>query len=235
MGPVPGGRGAWGGRLAGRGISAGECIKSGGGVARLVDNTPLTIRVQIPQQWLKDIALGQKAEVSFITGTTARGEVTFLSSSASAETRTFAAEIEVANADGAIPAGLSARVRIPTGEPQAHFVSPAILSLNTDGTLGVKTVDSENKVVFNKIAIVRAQTDGIWIAGLPEEARIITIGQGFVNHGETVNPQDETALEGTDEDALAAGVPALDERAEGEAGEGQIIGSAAAGQPEPVE
>ena len=126
-------------------------------------------------------------------------------------------------------------MRIPTGGTQAQFVSPAILSLNTDGTLGVKTVDSENKVVFNKIAIVRAQTDGIWIAGLPEEARIITIGQGFVNHGETVNPQDETALKGTEEDALAAGVSALEERAEGAAGDGQIIGSAEAGQPEPVE
>lgn len=228
-------RAPFAGRLEELDISAGEYIKAGEGIARLVDNTPLTIRVQIPQQSLRDIALGQKAEVSFITGTEARGEVTFLSSSASAETRTFAAEIEVENADGAIPAGISARVRIPTGETKAHFVSPAILSLNTDGTLGVKTVDADKKVVFNKIAIVRAQTEGIWIAGLPDQARIITIGQGFVNHGETVNPQEETALGDGEEDALAAGVPALEERAEGEAGEGQILGSAEAAQPGVVE
>jgi multidrug efflux system membrane fusion protein len=36
---------------------------------------------------------------------------------------------------------------------------------------------------------VRAQTDGIWVSGLPDEARIISIGQGFVNDGETVDPQ----------------------------------------------
>ena len=201
----------------------------------MVDNTPLTIRVQIPQQSLKDIAVGQAADVSFITGIDAKGTVKFLSSSASAETRTFTAEIEVENADGSIPAGISARVRIPTGDTQAHFVSPAILSLNTDGTLGVKTVDEEDKVVFNRIAIVRAQTDGIWIAGLPEKAEIITIGQGFVNHGETVNPQPESSLADAPVGALAASVSGLDEPEETDTGNGQITGNAEAAQAEPVE
>lgn len=228
-------RAPFAGRLEELDISAGEFVSVGEDFARLVDNTPLTIRVQIPQQSLKDIAVGQAADVSFITGIDAKGTVKFLSSSASAETRTFTAEIEVENADGSIPAGISARVRIPTGDTQAHFVSPAILSLNTDGTLGVKTVDEEDKVVFNRIAIVRAQTDGIWIAGLPEKAEIITIGQGFVNHGETVNPQPESALAEAPVEALAASVSGLDEPEETDTGNGQITGSAEAAQAEPVE
>ena len=228
-------RAPFAGRLEELEISAGEFVSVGENIARLVDNTPLTIRVQIPQQSLKDIAVGQAAEVSFITGVEARGKVDFVSSSASAETRTFAAEIEVDNDDGAIPAGISARVRIPTGETKAHFVSPAILSLDTGGILGVKTVDADNKVVFNKIAIVRAQTDGIWIAGLPDEAKIITIGQGFVNHGETVNPQPETALGDVREGGLAAGVSGMDDPVETETGNSQITGSAEAAQAEPVE
>jgi multidrug efflux system membrane fusion protein len=44
-------------------------------------------------------------------------------------------------------------------------------------------------VNFNAIEIVLAQPDGIWVAGLPPEARIITVGQGFVNDGEVVNPE----------------------------------------------
>ena len=161
----------------------------GADVGRIVDNTPLTISIQIPQQSLRDIKVGQVAEVAFITGETATGEVEFVSRSADAETRTFMARIEVPNADGAIPAGISAQLRIPTGEMTAHFVSPAILSLDTDGTLGIKTVNAENVVEFHKIAIVRAQTDGIWISGLPDQTQIISIGQGFVNDGETVDPQ----------------------------------------------
>jgi multidrug efflux system membrane fusion protein len=103
------------------------------------------------------------------------------------------ARIEVANADGAIPAGISAQLRIPTGKQTAHFVSPAILSLDTDGTLGIKTVNADNVVEFNRIGIVRAQTDGIWVSGLPDKTQIISIGQGFVNDGETVDPQPEEA------------------------------------------
>ena len=66
----------------------------------------------------------------FITGEERAGVVTFVGTSAASETRTFLAEIEVENEDGAIPAGISAEVIIPTGEVTAHFLSPSIVSLN---------------------------------------------------------------------------------------------------------
>ena len=92
------------------------------------------------------------------------------------------------NDDGAIPAGISAEVIIPTGEATAHFLSPSIVSLDTQGTLGIKTVDAEAKVTFFPIQIVKAQIDGIWVTGLPEAVDVITVGQGFVNAGEIVAP-----------------------------------------------
>ena len=174
------------GRLEELDINEGEFVSAGAQVARIVDNTPLSIRIQVPQQALKDIKVGQEADVDFITGISATGVVKFVGTSANAETRTFQAEIEVDNADGAIPAGISAQLRIPTGELVAHFVSPAILSLGTDGTLGVKTVNGDDVVEFHEVSIVRAQTDGIWVSRLPEQARIIAIGQGFVSDGERV-------------------------------------------------
>ncbi len=187
-------RAPFAGRLESLDINIGEFVSMGADVGRIVDNTPLTISIQIPQQSLRDIKVGQAAQVAFITGETSNGEVQFVATSADAETRTFMARIKVPNADGAIPAGISAQLRIPTGELTAHFVSPAILSLDTDGTLGIKTVNPENIVEFHKIDIVRAQTDGIWVSGLPEQTQIITIGQGFVNSGETVNPQAEQGV-----------------------------------------
>ena len=187
-------RAPFAGRLEAMDINIGEIVTAGADVGRIVDNTPLEISIQIPQQSLRAIKVGQTAEVAFITGETATGEVRFVATSADAETRTFMARIEVANADGAIPAGISARLRIPTGQQTAHFVSPAILSLDTDGTLGIKTVGEDNVVEFHRIDIVRAQTDGIWVSGLPDETRIISIGQGFVNDGETVDPQPEDGM-----------------------------------------
>ena len=184
------------GRIEALDLNAGEFVSAGSSVGQVVDNTPLTVTIQVPQQSLRDIKAGQTAEVTFITGEELQGTVAFVGSNANSETRTFLAEITVENADGAVPAGVSAEIRIPIGEITAHFLSPAILSLDTDGTLGIKTVDADNTVVFAKVKIERAQTDGIWVSGLPDTANIITIGQGYVTNGDKVNPQSETELAG---------------------------------------
>jgi multidrug efflux system membrane fusion protein len=182
-------RAPFAGRIEDLAVNSGEFVTVGGTVGRIVDNTPLTIEIQIPQQALSRVTKGLTAQVRFITGEERQGIVRYVGSSANAQTRTFTADIEVENADGAIPAGLSAQVRIVTGQEGAHFVSPSTLSLNTQGALGIKTVAPGNVVRFTPVEIARAQTDGIWISGLPDQAEIITIGQGFVNDGETVDPQ----------------------------------------------
>jgi multidrug efflux system membrane fusion protein len=176
------------GRIETLDLDEGEYVSSGAEVGRLVDITPLTVAIQVPQQSLTRISVGQSATVLFITGEERVGTVTFVGTSAASETRTFLAEIEVENTDRAIPAGISAEVVIPTGEATAHFLSPSIVSLNTEGTLGVKTVNAENVVAFFPIQIVRAQIDGIWVVGLPDTVDVITVGQGYVNENETVAP-----------------------------------------------
>ena len=176
------------GRIEALDLDEGEFVSAGTDVGRLVDITPLTVAIQVPQQSLTLLAVGQPATVRFITGEERAGTVTFVGTSAASETRTFLAEIEVANDDGAIPAGISAEVIIPTGEAVAHFLSPSIVSLNTEGTLGIKTVNGDDVVVFFPIEVVKAQIDGIWVTGLPDAVDIITVGQGFVNEGETVAP-----------------------------------------------
>lgn len=176
------------GRIETLSLDAGEFVQVGADVGRIVDNRPLTVAIQVPQQALRRIKSGQTASVNFITGEERKGTVSFVGTAASAETRTFLTEITVPNEDGAIPAGISAEIRIPTGTVDAHFVQPSTVSLSPEGRLGIKTVDDANTVVFHPIEVVRAEIDGVWVTGLPEDARIITIGQGFVNEGETVRP-----------------------------------------------
>jgi multidrug efflux system membrane fusion protein len=176
------------GRIETLDLDAGEFVSAGTDVGRIVDITPLTVAIQVPQQSLTRLAVGQPASVRFITGEEREGVVTFVGTSAASETRTFLAEIEVANDDGMIPAGISAEVIIPTGEVTAHFLAPSIVSLDAEGTLGVKTVASDNTVEFYPIQIVKAQIDGIWVTGLPGTVDVITVGQGYVNEDETVTP-----------------------------------------------
>ncbi len=177
------------GRLETLDIDEGEFVSAGSEVGRLVDITPLTVAIQVPQQSLTRLSVGQSASVNFITGEERIGTVAFVGTSAASETRTFLAEIEVLNEYGAIPAGISAEVVIPTGEVLAHFLPSSIASLNTIGEIGVKTVNSEGVVQFYPIEVVRAQIDGLWVTGLPDAVDVITVGQGFVSEGETVNPR----------------------------------------------
>ncbi|TNF17243.1 MAG: efflux RND transporter periplasmic adaptor subunit [Rhodobacteraceae bacterium] len=196
----------FGGRIETLTLDEGEYISAGSQIGRIVDNRPLTVALQVPQQSLTRIRHGQEAQVSFITGEVREGRVTFVGTSAAAETRTFLAEVEVGNEDGAIPAGISAEIRIPTGTETAHFITPSVVSLSPDGVIGVKTVE-QGKVVFYEIEVVRAEVDGIWVTGLPDEASIITIGQGFVRAGEAVAASPEPGETGDPETRAQAGEP----------------------------
>ncbi len=188
-------RAPFAGRLNDLTLDVGEFVDDGDPVAEVLDNDPLTVVVQVPQQALSRLSKGQMAEVSFITGEVRPGTVGFIGSNADQQTRTFRVEVIVDNPDSVMPAGLSARVAVPTGQARGHFISPAILSLGSAGDLGVKTVVEGDAVAFVAISIVRAQTDGIWITGLDEKAQIITVGQGFVNAGDVVDPQPAAALQ----------------------------------------
>ena len=181
------------GRLNEMTLGEGEFVNDGDVVAEVLDNDPLSVVVQVPQQALGRLKQGQVAEVAFITGEKRIGTVDFIGRNADSQTRTFRVEVTVPNPDSAMPAGLSARIAIPTGEARGHFISPAILSLGVNGDLGIKTVNDDNEVVFNLVSIVRAQTDGIWVTGLGEDARIITVGQGFVSAGDVVDPIDRAS------------------------------------------
>ena len=176
------------GILNDRTVEVGDYVSAGSPVATVIDNDPLIVRVDVAQQHIARVRTGGTAETRFINGDKVSGTIRYVSSDANEATRTFPVEIAVPNPDGRLPAGMSVEVTIPVEEVTAQFISPALLSLNDEGTLGVKTVNGDDKVVFHTVKIVRTQQDGMWVSGLPESARIIELGQGFVRAGEKVKP-----------------------------------------------
>ena len=79
-------------------------------------------------------------------------------------------------------------------ERNAHFISPAHLSLNERGEIGVKAIAENQTVGFHEVEIVRATADGVWVTGVPEVIRIVTVGHGFVAEGERVTPVHQQQL-----------------------------------------
>jgi multidrug efflux system membrane fusion protein len=81
------------GRIETLDLDEGEYVSTGTEIGRLVDITPLTVAIQVPQQSLTRLSIGQPATIGFITGEERVGTVTFVGTSAASETRTFLAEI----------------------------------------------------------------------------------------------------------------------------------------------
>lgn len=172
-------------------VELGAYIDTNGEVATIVDNNPLVAHVEIMQQKVAGLKVGQPASVKFATGQEREGKIRYIAPRADERTRTFRVEIELDNPGDEIPSGISVEAKIPTGSIVAHYVSPASLSLNSAGKLGVKTVGNDDRVVFNEASIVTSDANGAWVTGLPEKARIITLGQGYVRVGERVKVAEE--------------------------------------------
>ncbi len=170
----------------------GEFVSVGTEVGEVVDNHPLRVVGQIPQHQIDRVEMGLPGRVRFIDGTVAEGEIVFLATLADPATRTFRVEVEVPNPEQTLPSGISAELTIPTATVQAHKLSPAQLTLDDEGRVGAMSVNEQDRVEFHPIEAVRAEPDGIWVLGLPERVRLITIGQGFVTTGERVTIRDET-------------------------------------------
>jgi multidrug efflux system membrane fusion protein len=183
-------RAPYDGALATREVEVGDFVRAGDVIANFIDNTQLIVSASLAEQDAQHVAVGDEAKAILVTGQEVTGKIRYISPVADLSTRTFNVELEVPNPGGALPAGVTAEIRITGDTIMAHKISPSLLNLETDGSLGVKTLDDLDRVVSYPVEIARSQTDGIWVTGLPETARIITVGQGYVLAGQTVAPSE---------------------------------------------
>jgi membrane fusion protein, multidrug efflux system len=174
------------GMVAIRHAEVGDYLKVGDPAYTLVSLNPLVFRGDVAENQIDRLKPGLNANVELSNGATMNGKLTFIASVADSATRTYAIEIEAANPDFKQRAGMSATIHIPLDSTPAHKVSPALLSLNDAGVLGLKIVEAEDTVHFYAVDILKAERDGVWLGGLPQSIDLITVGQGFVRDGEKV-------------------------------------------------
>lgn len=175
-------------------VEAGDFVDRGNHIATLVDNSQLLITGQVPQQNIADVVTGTEATAELITGESLQGTVHYIASMADSATRSFRVEVLVPSPPEQARTGISAEIRIPAETMRAHLISPAILALDESGTLGIKSVNDNDEVVFHAIDVIKTESTGAWVTGVPDNTEIITLGQGFVNAGEIVQavPEPDT-------------------------------------------
>ena len=98
--------------------------------------------------WKINVKVGQKVLIELITGEKIEGKLSFVSKSASPQTKTFRVESEISNPAGVIKDGVTSTITIQTDEILSHKISPSILDLDDSGNIGVKVLDSENIIRF---------------------------------------------------------------------------------------
>ncbi|MDU8926398.1 efflux RND transporter periplasmic adaptor subunit [Alisedimentitalea sp. MJ-SS2] len=161
----------------------GALLQPGAVCATVIQLDPIKLVGFVPETEITRVAVGSRAGAHLTTGEELTGRVTFLSRSADPLTRTFRVEIEVPNRALAIRDGQTVELAIASDGAPAHLVPQSALTLDDNGDLGVRIVDSAKHALFQPVTLLRDTAQGVWITGLPDKADVIVIGQEYVVDG----------------------------------------------------
>ncbi|WP_298441532.1 efflux RND transporter periplasmic adaptor subunit [uncultured Ferrimonas sp.] len=167
-------------------VEVGDYLGVGDKVAMVADLDPLVVNAEVTEVDVVSLQVGQTANATFIGDGDRSGKLRYISSLSSEGTNTFRIEVALANPDGKLRAGKSAELQLPLEQRNAIYITPALLALDEQGNLGVKAVEG-NLVKFYPIEVVKADGDGIWTGGMPDDVTVITVGQAFVRDGDPIN------------------------------------------------
>lgn len=167
-------------------VNVGDYLAPGQPCALVIDLDPFLVVGQVSEKDVPQVSIGNDGWAKLISGERVNGKIRFIAKSSDRATRTFRVELEVPNPSGSIRDGITAEIHVLSKTLQAHRISPAILTLDEHGTIGVKIVDQAKRVRFLPVTIVADGADGMWVAGLPKSVTIITVGQEYVTVGQEV-------------------------------------------------
>ena len=186
------------GVLEQRMVEAGDYVQVGTQIAEFLDLDPIKVVGFVAEQRIGQVETGQEGRAILPNGAEHRGEISFVSRTADPSTRTFRVEMTVDNPDLKIADGLTARMVLDGPVRLAHRITPAVLTLNDVGSVGIKYV-AQGKVAFQPVEITSSNPDAVWVTGLPDPVQVIVVGQDYVQVGQTVD-----AVEVNSDDAATA-------------------------------
>jgi multidrug efflux system membrane fusion protein len=164
-------------------------LQTGSLCAQVIQLDPIKLVGFVPETEIDRVIFGAQAQARLAAGNQQiAGTVSFVSRASDPTTRTFQVEIDVPNPDLSIRDGQTAEIAIAAAGVEAHLLPQSALTLNDDGTLGMRMINAENIVEFAAVDLLRDTPQGIWVTGLPAQANVIVMGQEYVTAGVTVTP-----------------------------------------------
>jgi multidrug efflux system membrane fusion protein len=172
-------------------VEKGERMRRDAAAATILGMDTLSVIVAVPQNDIAQISVGDMVDVKIAGAGTNRGKVTKIASRSNQATRTFDVEVSVQNKDRKLRGGVTVEATIDVGTIAAFGLSPAHLSVSSDGSLFAK-VSVDGIVQKIDVNMVRSGGEKVFVSGLPDGAIVLTVGQAFVEAGDNVDVVLET-------------------------------------------
>jgi RND family efflux transporter MFP subunit len=175
--------------VASRMISIGEYVREGTALFRLVADDPIKFRSQVPERFLGEVKVGQKARVAVEAYKDSfQGVVSRISPQVDINTRTFGVEMLVPNPQSKLQSGAFARGAVLTRVEENVTFVPADAVVTFAGVTKVFTVEN-GKAVERKVETGQRLGDKVEIiAGLSGAATVVTEGAAKLASGTPVKP-----------------------------------------------
>lgn len=170
-----------------RPAQVGAMIERGTVCARLLDESVMLARAQMSEKQIHLIQLGQRAIVELNDGDKLQGEVTFIARTADPVTRTYIVEVQLDKTEQLVRAGVTASITVPIEKIEAQHFSPVVLTMDENGHLAVRIVNDKDIVELVPVKVVDEDIGGVWVTGLADTVRLITVGQELVSKGQQVD------------------------------------------------
>lgn len=179
------------GVVTARNTDIGQLIAAGSGpeLFRMAQTDPLRVYVRVPQQYVRGLAPGQKAELTFVQlpGRTFTGELTRTAGAMDPTSRTLQVELQVSNPNDEILAGGYAQVRFSeSAAPNVLMLSDNALIFRAEG-LQVAVLGQDNKVSLRSVTLGRDFGKTVEVlSGLSLSDRVIDNPPDSITDGMTV-------------------------------------------------
>lgn len=167
-------------------VEIGDYLDVGDPVAELLDLSEVVISGQASERDIGQLRTGMPAQLTLSGGQRLTGTVTFIAHASDSATRTFRVEVTASNKNFAVASGMTAKISLNMGTTPGHLLTPAVLTLDDEGRVGVKIIDSSSRVRFLPVDLILDTPDGMWLGGLPDTIELITVGHEFVSAGQQV-------------------------------------------------
>jgi multidrug efflux system membrane fusion protein len=173
-----------------RTVEMGDLLNIGSVCASVLDDSPMLLIGLVPEQDVSGLVVGAAVNGQLLTGETVKGTVRYIARAADPVSRSYRIEIAVDEEYTDLREGITVELMVEANEINAYRIPSSSLTLDDGGSVGVKVLNNNNEVEFQRVQIIGDETNqldpGIWVTGLVSDVTLITVGQEIVFPGQTV-------------------------------------------------